>query len=99
MVYHKPESVLENETQIQLNHLFPARRPDSKKNQQKKNRRCRIEDFTIPADHRGKIKENGKRGKLHGLWLRAEQAEEYDPIYPAPPLGQDMTHGQFLSGV
>ena len=22
-----------------------------------------------------------------------------DPIYPTPPLGQDMTHGQFLSGV
>ena len=20
-------------------------------------------------------------------------------IYPTPPLGQDMTHGQFLSGV
>ena len=23
----------------------------------------------------------------------------YDPIYPTPPLGQDMTQGQFLSGV
>ena len=22
-----------------------------------------------------------------------------DPIYPTPPLGQDMTPGQFLSGV
>ncbi len=22
-----------------------------------------------------------------------------NPIYPTPPLGQDMTHGQFLSGV
>ena len=22
-----------------------------------------------------------------------------DPIYPTPPLGQDMTQGQFLSGV
>ena len=22
-----------------------------------------------------------------------------DTIYPAPPLGQDMTQGQFLSGV
>ena len=21
------------------------------------------------------------------------------PIYPTPPLGQDMIHGQFLSGV
>ena len=24
---------------------------------------------------------------------------ETDPIYPTPPLGQDMTQGQFLSGV
>ena len=23
----------------------------------------------------------------------------YNPIYPTPPLGQDMTQGQFLSGV
>ena len=22
-----------------------------------------------------------------------------DPIYPIPPLGQDMTQGQFLSGI
>ena len=25
--------------------------------------------------------------------------EWYYPIYPTPPLGQDMTQGQFLSGV
>ena len=24
---------------------------------------------------------------------------ESDPIYPTPPLWQDMTQGQFLSGV
>ena len=23
----------------------------------------------------------------------------FDPIYPTPPLGQDKTQGQFLSGV
>ena len=23
----------------------------------------------------------------------------YDPIYPTPPLVEDMTQGQFLSGV
>ena len=23
----------------------------------------------------------------------------HNPIYPTPPLGQDMTQGQFLSGV
>ena len=25
--------------------------------------------------------------------------DERDPIYPTPPLGQDMTQGQFLSEV
>ena len=24
---------------------------------------------------------------------------QIDPIYPTPPLGQDMTQGYFLSGV
>ena len=27
-----------------------------------------------------------------------ERAVPVDPIYPTPPLGQDMTQGQFLSG-
>ena len=31
-------------------------------------------------------------------WLDREK-ENDDPIYPTPPLGQDMTQGQFLSGV
>ena len=26
------------------------------------------------------------------------KGREKDPIYPTPPLGQDMTQGQFLSG-
>ena len=34
--------------------------------------------------------------KLYKVLL--EQVE-IDPIYPTPPLGQDMTQGQFLSGV
>ena len=36
------------------------------------------------------------------LFLREFTAFAYyviDPIYPTPPLGQDMTQGQFLSGV
>ena len=28
-----------------------------------------------------------------------QRKEAEDPIYPTPPLGQDMTQGQFLSGV
>ena len=28
-----------------------------------------------------------------------EHESDGDPIYPTPPLGQDMTQGQFLSGV
>ena len=37
--------------------------------------------------------------------LKAQLTEQYKnwkhtyPIYPTPPLGQDMTQGQFLSGV
>ena len=28
-----------------------------------------------------------------------EKFKNVDTIYPTPPLGQDMTQGQFLSGV
>ena len=28
-----------------------------------------------------------------------DNCQQVDPIYPTPPLGQDMTQGQFLSGV
>ena len=28
-----------------------------------------------------------------------EDESDGDPIYPTPALGQDMTQGQFLSGV
>ena len=31
--------------------------------------------------------------------LFADNGQGVDPIYPTPPLGQDMTQGQFLSGV
>ena len=61
-----------------------TRLSDSKKKQKKKKKSTdRIEDFSVLSDHRVKINESEKR----------------DPIYPTPPLGQDMTQGQFLSGV
>ena len=43
----------------------------------------RFMDSTAPAD-----------------WEALYESQYYNnPIYPTPPLGQDMTQGQFLSGV
>ena len=33
------------------------------------------------------------------LSTQLDTATDDDTIYPTPPLGQDMTQGQFLSGV
>ena len=46
---------------------------------------------------RNKIKTNNDipPGYSNGIWQR----RIYHHIYPTPPLGQDMTQGQFLSGV
>ena len=33
------------------------------------------------------------------LFHRPIRERKYNTIYPIPPLGQDMTQGQFLSGV
>ena len=30
---------------------------------------------------------------------KKKKIKSFHPIYPTPPLGQDMTQGQFLSGV
>ena len=87
---HNSESVLVNEMQkllwdfeIQTNHLNSARRPDfvivnkkkKKKKKKKEKRICRIVDFTVPADHRIKLKEREKKdkylnlaNKLKNLW-------------------------------
>ena len=63
---HKPEPVLENETQkilwdfeIQTDHLMLVRRPDLVIINKKK-RTCCIVDFAVPVDHRVKIKESKK---------------------------------------
>ena len=38
--------------------------------------------------------------RIVSLSPRVEESKlEVDPIYPTPPLMQDMTQGQFLSGV
>ena len=73
MVYHNPESVLENETQkplwdfeIQTDHLITTGRPDLvivNQKRKKKKRTCRIVGFTVSADNRAKLKEIEKRDK------------------------------------
>ena len=64
---HNPASVLENVTHkllwdfdIHTDHLISARRPDLitiSKKKKKKKRICKTVDFTVPADHRIKLKE------------------------------------------
>ena len=59
-------------------------------------------NFAILVDHRMKIKENKKIGKYLDLARELKMQSDMsdgDPIYPTPLLGQDMTQGQFLSGV
>ena len=66
---HNLESVLENETnkllwdfEIQTDHQISARRPDLEIISKRK-RSCQIVECAVPADHRVKLKENGKKNK------------------------------------
>ena len=70
---HNPAPVLENATHkllwdfnIQTDHLIPAKRPDLII-MNKKKRTCKIVDFAVPADHRIKLKECGKKDKYLDL--------------------------------
>ena len=76
MIIHNTESLRQYETYkllwyfvIQTDHLISARRPDlvivTKK--EKKKRTCRVVDFTVPADHRVKLKESEKRVKYQDI--------------------------------
>ena len=64
---HNLESIQENKThtilwdlEIQKNNLISAGRPDliivTKKEKKERKKTCRIVDFTVPADHRVKLK-------------------------------------------
>ena len=71
---HNTASVLENDTHkllwdfnIQMDHLISARRPDLIIINKKKKKICEIVDFAVPADHRIKLKECGKRDKYLDL--------------------------------
>ena len=70
---HNPESVRENEThkllwdfEIQMDHQISARQPDHIITN-KKETTCRIVNFTVPADHKVKLKECEKRDKYLDL--------------------------------
>ena len=70
---HNPESVQENETHkllwgsvIQTDHLISTRRPDLIIIK-KKERTCRIVEFSFLADYRVKLKEYEKRDKYLDL--------------------------------
>ena len=65
---NNPTPVLENNTiwdfDIKTDHLIPARQPDLIIfNKKKKKRISMIVDFTLPADHRAKLKESEKKDK------------------------------------
>ena len=67
---HIPEPVLENNTHkllwdfdILTDHRISARRPDLIIINPKKKRNCKIVDFTVPSDHRIKLKECEKKDK------------------------------------
>ena len=71
---HNPTFVLENDTHkllwdfdIQTDHLISARRPDLIRINNKKKRTYKIVDFTVPADHRVKLKESEKKYKCLGF--------------------------------
>ena len=72
---HNPVPVLENDSHkllwdfnIQTDHLIPPRRPDLIIiNKKKKERICKIIEFTVPADHRINLKESEKKDKYLDL--------------------------------
>ena len=70
---HTLAYVLENEQsqllwdfEVQTDHHIEARRPDLLIVDKEKNT-CQIVDFTMPADHRFKMKEREKREKYQDL--------------------------------
>ena len=67
----------------------------------KEKRTCYIMDFAVSVDLRVKIKEREKRSKYldQARELKQPWNIKGDHIYPTPPLWQDVTQGQFFSGV
>ena len=81
---HNPAPVLENARHkvlwnfnIQRDHLIPARRPDLIIINNKKKKTCKIVDFTVPADHRIKLKECEKKDKYLDFEREWKKAVEH----------------------
>ena len=80
---YKPKSVRENEThkilwgfEIQMNHLIQARKPNLVSiNKKKKN--SLSTGFSIPVDHRGKIKQNKNINKYMDLARELKKNAEH----------------------
>ena len=71
---HNPAPVLENYTNkfiwdfdIHMDHLISVRRPDLIIINKKKKRTCKIVEFSVPADHRIKLKKCEKKDKYLDL--------------------------------
>ena len=85
---HNQAPVLENDSHklqwdfdIQTDDLISARRPDLiiiNNNNNKKKKICKIFDFTVPADHRIKLKECEKRDKYIDLARELKKTMEYE---------------------
>ena len=72
----------------------------SKKKKKKKEKS--ILDFAVPAEHWVILKESEKTDKYQDLAREMKNCGIWKSrlsYLPTPPLGQDMTQGQFLSGV
>ena len=106
---HNPEFVLESEThkilkdfEIQTDHLISARWPDlvivNKKKENLPNWGLCLSGWPLV-----KLKESKRRYEYQNLYRELEKSIEHevygDIIFTTPPLGQDMTQGQFLSEV
>ena len=83
---YNPEPVLENDTHkllwdfdIQTDHLISVRRPVLKIiNKKKKEENCKNVDFTVPADHRIKLKECEKGDKYLDLARELKKTMEHE---------------------
>ena len=85
-----PAFVQENDTHkllwdfdIHTDHLISARRPDliiinKKKRTKKKKKTCKIMDFSVPADHRIKLKESEKKYKFLELTRELKRTIEHE---------------------
>ena len=88
---HNPAPVLENDTHkllwdfdVQTDHLISARGPDLiiiNKKKKKKERIYKIVDFSVPADHKIKLKECEKKDKYIDLVREFKKMEHEGDDY------------------